>query len=745
HADADRAPAQPLAGEVLSRGDRVPQTNVTVIVDDLVATTQTDASGHFVVEGLRVGDHVVHFRGSDFPPVDQPVTMWRYRPTLVTTYLDVLPRYVSHVRGRTVLQDAIEQTVTSEEIRHIPGTQGDTLKSVQNLPGVARPPFNGLLLAIWGSAPNDTRVYADGVNIPTLYHFGGLRSTVSSEMVQNVTLLPGGYDVQHGRGLGGAVEIETRDPRSDGIHGFVQADLIDVSGMVEGGLGRSLSFAAGFRISWLSLFLPAFVHSDARVSPNYWDYQLKLRWRASKRDSVDLFFFGSDDTLDVDAQDPNSILFHHFVQHTYYHRGLLRWLHRFDGGASLSVTPSVGYDVPYNLTTTYGNNNSYGNDNHQLGYSLRALYRTPLGRRLKLDAGVDYEGTRFTLDARQNPSGLYREGDTGGFFGYSAPDVTHGVAIDHLVVFTNHVAPFVALTITLFDGRLVVMPQLRVDVMNFQGQSAGAPSFSSSAALVEPRLAGRVKLSSRIAVHASLGVYHQAPDSADFSTVFGNPNLSPERGIHYVAGIEIAATPSLHIDAQGFYKDLHDLIVRGVAPADPTLYNGGVGRVYGGELLVRQELWRNFFGWVSYTLSRSERRDHPADPWRLFQYDQTHILTILGSYKLPLHFQVGLRFRYASGNPYTPVARAYYDVNSYVYVPIYGAPYSGRMPDFHQLDLRVDKTFLFNRWKLLVYLDVENLYNASSVEGITYTFDYRHQRFLQGLPFLPVLGARGEF
>src|SRR5438128_1114336 len=87
-------------------------------------------------------------------------------------------------------------------------------------PRRTRPPFNGLLLAVWGSAPNDTRVYADGVPIPTLYHFGGLRSTISSEMVENVTLLPGGYDVQHGRGLGGAVEIETRAPRADGIHGF---------------------------------------------------------------------------------------------------------------------------------------------------------------------------------------------------------------------------------------------------------------------------------------------------------------------------------------------------------------------------------------------------------------------------------------------------------------------------------------------------------------------------------------------
>src|SRR5262249_932851 len=160
--------------------------------------------------------------------------------------------------------------------------------------------------------------------------------------------------------------------------------------------------------------------------------------------------------------DPNTTLFRHYVQHTYFHRGVLTYQHRFDGGATLTLTPSVGYDVPYNLDTTYGNG-IYGNDNHQLGYSVRALYRQSLSRALKLAVGVDYEGTRYTLDARQNPGGLYREGDVGGFFGYSAPDVSHGTAIDHLTVYTNHVAPFAALTLSLFRQRLVVMPQLRVE------------------------------------------------------------------------------------------------------------------------------------------------------------------------------------------------------------------------------------------------------------------------------------------
>ena len=171
--------------------------------------------------------------------------------------------------------------------------------------------------------------------------------------------------------------------------------------------------------------------------------------------------------------------------------------------------------------------------------------------------------------------------------------------------------------------------------------------------------------------------------------------------------------------------------MRGLLPGDPPLEGGGVGRVYGGELLVRQELWKNFFGWVSYTIMRSERRDHPGDPWRLFQYDQTHILTLLGSYKLPHGFQVGLRFRYVTGNPYTPVTRAYYDINSYAYVPIYGAPYSSRLPSFNQLDMRVDKTFSFNAWKLTLYVDIQNVYNSTSAEGVVYSYDYKQPRVSQ--------------
>src|SRR5439155_24435007 len=188
-----------------------------------------------------------------------------------------------------------------------------------------------------------------------------------------------------------------------------------------------------------------------------------------------------------------------------------------------------------------------------------------------------------------------------------------------------------------------------------------------------------------------------------------------------------------------------NLIVRGEHVGDPILVNDSQGRVYGGELLVRQELFKGFFGWVAYTVSRSERKDHPDEPWRLFQYDQTHILTIIGSYKFGRGYQVGIRFRYVTGNPYTPVTGSYYDVNGDVNIAQHGPTFSGRLGSFNQLDVRFDKKWTFHRWALSLYVDIQNLYRASNPEGYAYNFDYTQRQSIAGLPFLPVFGFRGDF
>ncbi len=195
---------------------------------------------------------------------------------------------------------------------------------------------------------------------------------------------------------------------------------------------------------------------------------------------------------------------------------------------------------------------------------------------------------------------------------------------------------------------------------------------------------------------------------------------------------------------QGFYKDMRDLVV---VDLQTNRSNDGLGRAYGGELLLRQPLWHGLSGWVAYTLSRSERKDHPEAPWLLYDYDQTHILTLVVSYKLPWWgLQAGLRFRYVTGNPTTPYVGGLRDTQYQVYEAILGTPNSSRLPDFHQLDLRLDKTFVFNRWRLGLYLEVQNVYNRQNAESLVYGGRQLFQQgIVTGLPVFPNLGIRADF
>jgi len=736
-------PTVPLAGQVLRQGDRVPLAGLSVFVDGdaggggAALSTTTNAEGRFSFDAVPVGPHTIQLRGVDIAKSDFKLTLTAGKKLITTWYVLGRERYSSTVRAQRPVVETVEQTLSGDELRRIPGTQGDTLKAVQNLPGVARAPFGGGQIIVWGSSPQDTRTYVDGVFIPTLYHFGGLRSTVNSEMVSSLQFLPGGYGVDHGRGLGGVIEVETRTPKANGFHGYLQLDLIDGSLMIEGPITKNLSFSVAARRSWIDAFLPIFTSNTFQLSPVYYDYQGKLHWRASPRDDVDVFIFGSDDVLKVvikGGSDPS--LSAQFDGHTFYHRVLARWTHRFANRGTLTVTPSIGYDQPFQFKATIGNV-VVGVDAATFEYNLRAVLRQPLFRSLRLDVGVDFEGNRWTLSANGPQRGMPREGDAGVGFGGA-------FVFDKLTLDATTVAPFVALDFSPFKS-LHITPQLRLEMFDFRAYQSTPDAYDHFYFLVEPRVAARYQINRWVAVKAAVGVYHQPPDPTAFFRAFGNPAAKPQYGWHYVAGVEVDPTPTLHIEAQGFYKDLRNLVVRGQHPGDAALINAGIGRVFGGELLVRQQLWKGFFGWIAYTVSRSERKDYPNEEWRLFQYDQTHILTIIGSYQFGRGYQVGIRFRYVTGNPYTPIVGAYYESNDQTYRSIPGGTYASRLGSFNQLDLRFDKKWTFNRWSFSVYLDIQNLYNASNPEGYANNYDYSKTAAVSGLPFLPVLGIKGEF
>jgi hypothetical protein len=176
-----------------------------------------------------------------------------------------------------------------------------------------------------------------------------------------------------------------------------------------------------------------------------------------------------------------------------------------------------------------------------------------------------------------------------------------------------------------------------------------------------------------------------------------------------------------------------------------TFLNEGEGRAYGAEILLRHYPQNRFFGWLAYTISRSERRDLETGEFVPFEFDQTHILTLVAGYNFPYGIDVSSRFRLVTGSPFTPIVGSSLDVDQDSYNPVYGEQNSARNPTFQQLDLRIDKKFVFQSWILGLYLDVQNVYYAKNQEGIRYNYDFTDQEPVMGLPITPTLGISAEF
>jgi hypothetical protein len=273
--------------------------------------------------------------------------------------------------------------------------------------------------------------------------------------------------------------------------------------------------------------------------------------------------------------------------------------------------------------------------------------------------------------------------------------------------------------------------------------------MATDLAWLDPRLAVRYGVRDGTTVKGAAGLYHQAPVPVYLTREWGNPGLHEEGARHYMLGAEQRIFGPLSLDLQLYYKDLFDLTLPTVGPERYT--NGGTGRAYGAELLVRWNPGGRFFGWLSYSLSRS-LRDQSVVGGTVMpggeSFDQPHNLAALGTVELPElwnGFSAGFRVRYTTGNPYRRVVGAVFDADAARYQPVYDTSAGARMPDFFQLDLRVDKRWTHRTWILSAYLEVQNATNRKNPEGVANNYDYTQQGWMTGLPLFPSFGIRAEY
>jgi TonB family protein len=718
-----------LRGLVVERGTRQPLAGVALAAGE--ASTFTDKDGRFELAGLSPGPVKVVATDPAHRRFETDEKLEAGKATEVKYFLRraTSDLYEVVVVGEREKKEVTSVTITSGELGKVAGVSGDTVKIVQNLPGVARPPGGFGMLVVRGGNPNDTKVYVDGVEVPGIFHFGGVTSIVPSEMSDSVDFEAGNFGVRYGRATGGRVDLKTRDPNTKQLHLVGDANLFHAMAMAEGPVSKDVSVAVAARRSYADVMIKQATKSvdglGVSVAPRYYDYQGKLTWRAGKDDTVRLSVIGSDDRMLFTGVDTGGLEnMDELGLSTAFVQGQASWEHRFGdtGRARISIAQSY-FDVSSKI-------GSFGGERDQLHFtSLRAEGSKDLGQRLTLAAGVDVRYLpvgRLRIEYPEIPAPN------------RLPDPEPRLIRAYYNLEASESGVWAEATWKPVDG-LVITPGVRAE----------REDLLHVMTWVDPRLTARYTVRDGTTVKGGAGVYHQPPPPVYLTKEWGNPDVTQEGAYHYMAGVEQKLGGPVTMDLQLYYKKLFDLVL----PTDgPDRYaNAGTGKSYGAELLLRWNPGGRFFGWLSYSLSRSER-DQKKEGGMIMpsgdNFDQPHNLIALGTLDLPEvwdGFSVGFRARYATGNPYARSVGAVNDADADRYNNVVNAASRARMPDFFQLDLRADKRWTYRTWMLSLYLEVQNATNRKNAEGVAYNYDYSQKGWATGLPLYPSFGLRAEY
>jgi TonB family protein len=624
-------------------------------------------------------------------------------------------------------REPTRRSISGEILSEMPGTRGDALRAIEVLPGVGHTTLNNGDPILRGAGQDESQTYLNGAPVPFLYHFGGLTSFFNSRYIERVDLYPGNFSARYGRVSGGVIDVRSKEPPSDGFHAGFDLNLIDSSAFVSTNAGRKASFALSARRSNIDLVFSKLVPKDAYsvlAAPVYYDYQALGVYHIDARNTLRVTGYGSRDSLELLFSHPNDedpFLSGKIAGTIAFHR------------LQLELEDELGERAHQNLSVTGG----YLSASQHIGpfeqvisgaeLHARDEWRVELFPALSATFGLDFYG--------QFLSGRYYGPAPDQYEGNPSDDNSNLTRrnVSTVVPNLNVVRPGAYLELGVRPTRrLLLIPGVRFD---YYGDIDHAS--------LDPRLAARYEVSPSLTLKAGVGYYSQAPQYWQALGVVGNPHIEPYRALQTSLGFEARAGKTLKFGAEGFYKWLDNRIIGTADGAPPHFINDGEGRIYGAEFSAEYRPSPNTFGFLAYTISRSERRDADG-PYRLFDHDQPHILSLALGQNLGRGWNVGARFRLVSGDPTTAVVGSVFDARTGIYVPKYGAVNGERDPAFQQLDVRVEKKWTIGTGGLSFYLDVLNVYNAKNPQGYRYSYDFTKKEPVSGLGVFPNLGFKGE-
>jgi hypothetical protein len=563
--------------------------------------------------------------------------------------------------------------MTRAEVRELPGAFGDPFRAIEILPGVT-PVASGLpYFFVRGAPPGNVGYFFDGIPVPGLYHVAAGPAVIHPAFVRDVRLYSGAFPASYGR-FAGAVVASSAAPPENRFRGEANLRLVDTGLMIESPFagGRGNVMAAG-RYSHTGAIVSLLV---PEVEVGYWDYQHRIQYRVSDRDTLTVFGFGAYDFLSAEDDDGE-------MQDLYdvtFHRLDLRYDRRLAPGSALRLSTTLGLDRA-----------SAGDRVDLTARSVRnrVLYTRRLSPKVLLRTGGDVQTAQYDIDLdRDDQDGPDEPGEPEEFEMLPLPGLpprpptrrdTDALVEARFASRTDLVTGAWLDFVLGVGGGVTLTPGFRFDVYASDGTVRLAP---------EPRLSARFELSDRVALLHDIGLAHQPPSFAiPVPGLQGSSAEGLQRGVQSSAGTEVLLGHNLagsFTVFQSFVWGATDPLSLIQLQRADTQVSARADRVtshtYGLELMLRRSLTERLGGFASYTLSRSMR-----STGRLrgpSSFDRTHVFNAAVAYDLGRAWRAGLRTAVYSGTP-----------AELAYVAAVSAP--PRTPTFYRLDWRLEK-----RWPL---------------------------------------------
>lgn len=751
-----------LLGSVKDRNTQEALVGVTIVLDNTAALgTITDIDGNFALENVPTGSYNVKASFLGYKPlVKYNIVVTSGNDNNINfeleeeaTQLDAVEIAIDRSVSVGTRETPISiQRLSTEEIKSNPGGNFDISRVVQALPGVGGTAgsVGGYRndIIIRGGAPNENVYYLDGIEVPVINHFatqgsaGGPTGILNVSFIEDVTLSASSFDARYDNALSSVLQFKQREGNRK-LQGNLRMSATDVALTMEGPISKQTTFMASARRSYLQFLFKAI---DLPIRPNYWDFQYKVTSKINAKTTLSFLGLGAIDEFKTAVPKESSLEKEYILR-------------------SVPINNQWNYTVGMGIKRLINNGflnialsrNMFDNklDRFEDAQYNNEEYRTLKSRSQEIENKLRIDVNKYQANWK------YSFGISGQYVKYNnqfynrlqkevqddagnivQPEIAY--AFNTAIGFAR-LGAFGQVSRRFFNEKLSVSAGVRTDLNTFTDQGMNPLKTLS------PRLALSYSLNEQWKLNATVGKYYKIP----IYTVLGyrdangslvNKSNSYIGVAHYVAGLEWLPTKNMRITAEGFFKQYSNYPVSVLshislanqggdfgAIGNEAVQSIGKGKTYGGELFLQRTLSKRLFAVASYTLFWSQFTTHRSDnlpvvteKYVASAWDTRHLLSLIGGYKFNRGWEVGLKYRWQGGAPYTPFDMVASQLN---YITLgsgvldYANLNTERLKAFNSLDIRIDKKWNFKSVTLDLFVDITNLTGAKTPSYPSYTFE----------------------